>query len=160
MTVKRKLADKGIVIEFIQSSVLTEEQLQSMSGDGQTIVAIDDATMQTTSSKELAHLFTVSRHYNISLVLFWHVIFAATPPSRVIAQNVGYYFLLNSPKMLQQVGILGGQIGLRRVLQCAYDDEMKKLHGYILIDLATNRKDMRIRTNVLESQQTVFYPAM
>ena len=121
-------------------------------------MAIDDATMQTTASKELAHLFTVARHYNVSLVLFWHIIFAPTPASRIIAQNVGYYFLLNSPKMQQQVAILGSQIGLRRALQSAYDMEMQKPYGYILVDLATNIKHLRIRADILKDHQTVFVP--
>ena len=162
MLTKKKLADKGITIEFIQSSSLTEEQLKSMAGDctEETIVAIDDATMQTTSSKELAHLFTVARHFRTSIVVFWHTIFAPSPAARIIAQNVGYYFLLNSPKMHQQVTILGSQLGLRRVMQSAYDMEMQKPYGYILVDLVTNRKELRVRTNVLEQYQTVFCPTL
>ncbi len=74
--------------------------------------------------------------------------------------HTGYYLLLNSPKMQQQVGILGSQLGLRRALQAAYDKEMEKPHSYILVDLVTNRKDMRIRTNILDDHQIVFLPIM
>lgn len=159
---KKKLAEKGVTIEFIKSSVFTEDDLKNLASPNgeQTIVAIDDATMTTTTSKELAHVATVARHMNVSLVLFWHLIFANSPPARTIAQNVGYYFLLNSPKMQQQVAILGGQIGLRRVLQTAYDMEMQKPYSYIMVDLVTNHKNLRIRTDVLNEYQTVFVPSM
>lgn len=161
--IKRNLTANGVDIQFIQATILNEEQLKELAGnqdDDQCIVAIDDSTTQTTTSKELAHLFTVAHHYRISIVCFWHLIFASTPPSRVMAQNTGYYLLLNSPKMQQQVAILGSQLGLRRALQAAYDKEMEKPYSYILVDLVTNKKDMRIRTNLLDDHQIVFLPVM
>ena len=58
--------------------------------------------------------------------------------------------------MQQQVATLGSQIGLRRVLQAAYDSEMQKRHSYIMVDLVTNKKQLRIRTNILDEHQIVF----
>lgn len=156
--IKTKLSG-NIQIEFMQASMFTEEQMQEWSGkddEDQCIVAIDDNTMTTSNSKELAHMFTVARHYRISIVCFWHLIFANTQPSKIMSQNAGYYILMNSPKMQHQIGILGTQLGLHRRLQCAYNKEMEKQYGYILVDMVTNRNDMRVRTNITDAHQVVY----
>ena len=154
--IKRKMALKGIQLEFIQAPILTEEQMKQLQGTDQCMVAIDDSTTSTTMSKELAQMFTVARHYNISIVCFWHLIFAATQPSRIMSQNTGYYILMSSAKMHQQVGILGTQLGIRNCLESAYSKEMEKPYSYILVDLVTNRKDLRVRTDILNEHQVVF----
>lgn len=156
--IKAQLSE-SMNIEFIQASTFTEEQLQEWGGatdEDQCIVAIDDNTMTTSSSKELAHLFTVARHYQISIVCFWHLIFANTQPSKIMSQNAGYYILMNSPKMQHQIGILGTQLGIHKRLQCAYNKEMEKPYGYILVDMVTNRNDMRVRTNITDDHQIVY----
>lgn len=153
------MVQKDIRIEFIQATVLTEEQMKRLEGTDdydQCLVAIDDNTTTTTTSKELAHMFTVARHYKISIICFWHLIFASTQPSRVMSQNTGYYILMSSPKMNQQVAILGSQLGIRQVLQDAYDKEMDKPYSYVIVDLVTNRKDLRVRTNIVDEHQVVF----
>lgn len=150
--VQQKLCEQGVVIEFVKATELNETDLDGMAcpDGGQTIIAIDDSTLTTTKSTKLAHLFTVARHKNCSIVLMWHLIFASTPSSRIISQNTQYYFILNSPRIQQQVAILGTQLNCRKLLEAAYEKTMQEDYGYILIDLNPKTPQfLRIRARIL-----------
>ncbi len=117
LEIKGKLSRQGIRIEFSQASDFGEEDLKkiSESSEGQIIVALDDATVTSTKSQKIAHMFTVCRHMRISLILFWHTLFANTPHARLISQNTSYTFLLSSPRMANSVGTLGGHMNMRKL---------------------------------------------
>ncbi len=159
LEIKEKLLREGIQVEFSHSADFGEEELKavSLSTEGQIIVAIDDATISTSKSAKIAHLFTIARHYRTSMCLFWHVIFANSPESRIISQNTAYFFLLSSPRMLTQVGTLGGQLHMRKAVLAAYLEATSKPYGYILLDLSVSTPSfMRIRGNVFSKPQSVY----
>ncbi len=163
LEIKEKLMREGIQVEFSQAGDFCEEDLKTLSlkTDGQIIVAIDDATISTSKSRKIAHLFTVARHYRTSMCLFWHVIFANSPESRIISQNTAYFFLLSSPRMLTQVGTLGGQLHMRKAVLSAYLEATNKAYGYILLDLCVSTPGfMRIRGNVFSKPQSVYIKAV
>lgn len=146
--------EQGVAVDFIQASIEIDEVVLkkfSESTAGQIIVAIDDSTIASSKSTNIAHLFTIARHYRCSLVLFWHVLFAGTPQSRIISQNTTYFFLLSSPRQNQQVKTLGSQIDRRKELAAAYNEIIKTPHNYVMVDLNVNTPDfLRIRSKVFK----------
>ena len=151
--VQEKLKSQGIQIEFIKGSKITEKDLDAMADPqgGQTLIIIDDSSVSTAASNEMAHLFTMARHKNCSMVLLLHFIFGPWPSSRIISANTGYYFMLSSPRMKHQVATLGSQIGLRKTLLETYDRETSKPYRYVLVDLCVGTpEEMRIRNHVIK----------
>jgi len=152
-TLREKLAIQGIQCDFIEGSVITEADLDAVSdpNGGQTLIIIDDNSIAVASSKEMAHVFTMARHKNCSIVLLLHFIFGPWPTSRIISGNTAYFFLLKSPRMAKQVSTLGSQISKQRQLVSAYEREMRKPYGYVLVDLCTKTPEhQRIRTNIFD----------
>ena len=168
METKEKLEKQGIQCTFSQASEVSEEELKDMSdsaGGGQAILAIDDASIATASSKNLAHLFTISRHYSVSICVFWHMLYSPSPSSRIISQNSRYIFLLSSPRLQHQVATLGSQLQMRKVLMSAYTQATNEPYGYILVDLSVSTPHhFRIRGHVFKKteadKQIVFVPNM
>ncbi len=159
------LGGKGINIEFIQASELTENDLKEISEStkGQIIIAIDDSTITSSKSASLAQIFCTARHYRCSIVLFWHTLFANTAESRIISQNTSYFFLLNSPRLLYQIGSLGSQLNVRKTLLEAYKTVCEKPYGYVCLDVSVACPAfLRIRTKIMGESpiQTVFIPSL
>ncbi len=153
---KEKLQSEGIKCEFIKGEVVTEGDLEALAdpNGGQTLIIIDDNSISSASSKEMAHVFTIARHKNCSIVLLLHFIFGPWPSSRIISINTGYFFLLKSPRMAKQVATLGSQVGKQRALVSAYEREARKPYGYVLVDLCTSTPEhMRIRTDILNESK-------
>ena len=154
------MAIQDIQCDFIEGSLVTEADLEGFSdpNGGQTIIIIDDNSIAAASSKEIAHVFTMARHKNCIIVLLLHFIFGPWPSNRIISNNTAYFFLMKSPRMAKQVSTLGSQIGKQGLLVSAYEREMRKPYGYVLVDLCTNTPDhQRIRTNIFDilSAETV-----
>lgn len=148
---KKQLTLEGIKCDFIKGEVVTEADLDALADPegGQTLIIVDDNSISAASSKEMAHIFTVARHKNCSIVLLLHFIFGPWPSSRIISANTAYFFLLKSPRMAQQIATLGSQVGKQRSLVSAYEREARKTYGYVLVDLCTQTPEhLRIRTNV------------
>ncbi len=148
---KEQLANQGIKCDFVKGDIVTEADLEAMAdpNGGQTLIIIDDNSISVASSKEMAHVFTMARHKNCSIVLLLHFIFGPWPSSRIISTNTAYFFLLKSPRMAQQIATLGSQLGKQRALVSAYDREAKKRYGYVLVDLCTTTPEhFRIRTEI------------
>jgi len=165
MLTKEKLAKQGISIEFSQAREFGEKDMKDAAAtiDGQFIVAVDDSTVSTGKSSSLAHLFTIARHYRCSLVLFWHSLFSATPQGRLISLNTAYFFLLSSPRMIQQIGNLGTQLNNRKTLLSAYSDACQTPYGYVLLDANVRTPHfLRIRSRVFdhEKPEIVYVPAV
>ena len=152
-----KLESQGVKAAFNQGSHVTENDLRTLSevsGGGQIILAIDDATVETSKDSQLAQNICVSRHYNVSIVLFWHSLFSPNPASRLISANCRYIFLLASPRILGQVGTLGTQLQMRSVLVSAFKEESKQPYGFVLVDLnATTPHNLRIRSGLFRNDR-------
>lgn len=146
--------NQGIEFKMDKAYDMTEEDVKGMaSPNGQTLICVDDNTISVTKSMNMAHLFTVARHFNCSMVLFLHTVFGGNEAYRIISQNTAYYFLMSSPRMRGQVATLGGQMGMRKELVHAYDNKVQAAFSYLLVDLnvKTANRD-RIRDNVLENK--------
>ena len=131
------LRAQGINIEFRPEPTITRDDLESMadSNGGQTLIIIDDNSVQVSESKDVVDAFTRARHHNCSIVLLLHFIFGSQNLS-MIRGNTGYYFLMKSCENAQQVSLLGSKIGTKNALVKAYERESNKPYGYVLIDRA------------------------
>ena len=153
---KQNLLKQGVKAIFTEGDKISLDEIKqiSKSNEGQTIIAIDDATLSTTKNEEIAQIFTVCRHFNISLTLFWHVLFPSTPEARIISQNTAYYFLLGAPRIGHQVATLGSQIQLRNVLVSAFQQATEVRYGYLLVDLRVGIPNLlRIRSKVFSEEK-------
>lgn len=159
--VQNQLAMKGVEMILREGARLKLEDLEKR--DHQTLVIIDDATEETSSSMDIAKITTNGRHKNVSLWLIWHSLYSKHPASRLITQNVSYFFFLPSVRLVSQIHTLDSQLRYKGALVSAYnmavnsDDE----HRYLLLDLSsTTPNSLRLRscvTNLMKtSSQNVF----
>ena len=160
---QQTLSDQGIKCDFVKASKIEEEDLDTIADPdgGQTLIIIDDNSIAAASSKEMAQMFTIARHKNCSIILLLHFIFGPWPSARIISANTAYFFLMKSPRMLPQVCSLGSQLGIRKALVSAYQNETKKQYGYVLVDVCTTTPEqLRIRSDILNDHQTVYVPSI
>ena len=159
-SVKTTLATRGTTMVIRQGGgSLTLDELEKQ--PHQTLVVIDDASEETSSSADIAKIATNGRHKNISLWLIWHSLFSKHPASRVISQNVGYYFLMPSARLTSQIHSLDTQLRMRGALLSAYSRAIAQedwQERYLLLDLATTTPaEFRLRSRVLSPEVQVVY---
>lgn len=148
---KTALLDQGIELLLYKGcSGITLESLDK--SQGQTIILIDDFSEQTSSSDEIARIATNARHKNISLWLVWHSLFSRHAASRIISQNMRWFFFLPSLRLESQLRTFGTQIGLKPQLLLAFkkcqEDTSEKLR-YVLVDTGPLTPPiLRIRTHI------------
>lgn len=134
---KQNLAKKGVEMLLREGNSVKLEDLEKETF--QTLVIIDDASEETASSSDIAKITTNGRHKNLSLWLIWHSLFSKHPASRLISQNMSYYFFLPSVRLTSQLYILDSQLRYKGALVNAYNQtlaEEDRDHRYLLLDLA------------------------
>jgi hypothetical protein len=151
LNAKSSLATQGI--ELLLYKGLANVNLDNLDHpSGQTILLIDDFSEETSSSNEIARIATNGRHKNISLWLVWHSLFSRHPASRVITQNVCWFFFLPSLRLESQLRTFGSQLGMKSRLLAAFkacQDDFTADFRYILVDAGPRTPDiMRIRSRV------------
>ena len=151
---KNRLALMGIeVLLYKGFSDLTLDSIEKL--PGQTILLIDDFSEDTASSSEIARIATNGRHKNLSLWLIWHSLFSKYAASRVVSQNLRWYFFLPSLRLESQLRILGSQLGLRNRLIGAFKDVQERSDAdfrYVLLDCGPVTPDVfRVRTGIENS---------
>ena len=155
---KRKLAEEGIeLLLFKGCSGLTLESIEKTSG--QTILLIDDFSEETSSSNEIARIATNGRHQNISLWLVWHSLFSKHPASRVICQNIRWFFFLPSLRLESQLRSFGSQLGMKNQMVWAFSkcQEQDDDHRYLVVDVGpTTPAILRLRSNIHRDVQYCF----
>lgn len=87
---------------------------------GQTILLIDDFSEETASSQDIARIATNGRHKNLSLWLVWHSLFSKHAASRIICQNMRYFYFLPSLRLESQLRSFGTQLGMKNRILWAF----------------------------------------
>ena len=156
---KKKLSEDGI--ELLLYKGCSDVKLESYAKlPGQTILLIDDFSEETSSSKEIARIATNGRHLNLSLWLVWHSLFSKHAASRVICQNVQYYFFLPSLRLQSQLRTFGSQLGMKDRLLWAFhkcQEDLEQPYRYVLVDAGPMTPDIvRVRSGVGETNQFCF----
>ena len=157
--VKVALARQGVKMILREGSSITLDELERK--ETQTLLIIDDATEETASSTEIAKIATNGRHKNVSLWLIWHSLYTKHPASRMIAQNVSYFFFLPSVRLTSQIHTLDSQLRSKGQLVSAYEQaiDSNEEHKYLLLDVAPNTpSQFRYRTSVTQDPQHIFLP--
>ena len=152
---KADLAKSGV--ELLLFKGCQNISLDDIEEKGQTILLIDDFSEETASSKEIARIATNGRHKNISLWLVWHSLFHKYPASRVIGQNVRYYFFLPSLRLESQLRVLGSQLGMKTKLIEAFKqatEDASADHPYLLLDVGSDMpRILRLRSHIGQDMQ-------
>ena len=153
---KRKLALEGVeLLLFKGCSGISLESIEKI--EGQTILLIDDFSEETSSSQEIARIATNGRHKNISLWLVWHSLFSRHAASRIICQNIRWFFFLPSLRLESQLRTFGSQLGMKNRLLWAYgkcQEDQSEDHRYLAVDVGPTTPDiLRLRSNLHQTKQ-------
>lgn len=159
MTTKTQLAEKGVELLLYKGcDGLTIESVGDR--DGPTILLIDDFSEETSASSEIARIATNGRHKNISLWLVWHSLYSKHAASRIICQNIRWFFFLPSLRLESQLRTFGNQIGLQKRLLAAYseiEEDVASEYRYLLVDAGPMVPDiLRIRSHIHEAVQRCY----
>ena len=125
-----------------------------------TLVVIDDLYDEAAQSKEFLDLVIAGRHKNVHLMVLRHNLFQQCKSSKTIDLNVTQMILFNSPRDLEQIGILGRQLGERSTLMKAYKRATQEPFGHLMIDLdARSSRNLRYCSHCSADEPTHFYCA-
>ena len=129
-------------------------------GGDHMIIVLDDLMSQVVQSPSAESLFTEgSHHRNITVIFILQNLFQQGKHARTIMLNSHYIVLFKNPRDIQQVRILGRQLGQEKAVEEAYKDCMKKPYGYLMIDLSPHNTtdDFKLKTDIFPSQDLVIY---
>ena len=122
-----------------------------------TLVVIDDLYDEAAQSKEFLDLVIAGRHKNVHLMVLRHNLFQQCKNSKTIDLNVTQMILFNSPRDLEQIGILGRQLGERSTLMKAYKRATQEPFGHLMIDLdARSSRNLRFCSHCSADEPTHF----
>lgn len=143
--------------------------LQDMPDDGKhRLMVIDDMMCEAlaqdnkSSNPSITDLFTrLSHHMNISVILVLHNLFNKAKQTRTVSLNSKYIILLKNPRDATIAMNLAKQVfpHCTGYLLEAYEAEMNKPYGHLLIDLCPSTSDnARLRGNIFgENGPMVLY---
>lgn len=126
------------------------------------VLIIDDLMSECENNSEIKQLFAVdSHHSNISVFLISQNIFPKGKCARDISLNAHYMIIFNSPRDMNQIGVLARQMypTKSKFFMEAYNDATQKGHGYLFIDLKQKTEEKnRIQTGIIpEEEQRIIY---
>ena len=145
-------------IEYRQG-LPTEKDFKSYPNDDQCILVIDDMQASALNNIFIANLFSrESHHKNISVILVLQNLFHQGKYCRDISLNTHYFFLFKNPRDIQQIKLLGRQLGMSKKLLEVYLDATADPFGYLLIDLSPGNKDSyMLRSNIFPGEHMTIY---
>ena len=145
-------------IEYRQG-LPTEEDFKSYPNDEQCIVVIDDMQVSALNNIFIANLFSRdSHHRNISVILILQNLFHQGKYSRDISLNAHYFILFKNPRDIQQIKLLGRQLGMSKKLLEVYLDATQHPFGYLLIDLSPgNTETYMLRSHIFPDEHMIIY---
>ena len=148
---KASLASQGVELLLYKGcSDINLDSIEKLSR--QTILLIDDFSEETSSSQNIARIATNGRHKNISLWLIWHSLFSRHAASRMICQNVRWFFFLPSLRLESQLRTFGSQLGMKNRLLSAFtkcQENVMEDYRYLMIDVGPATPDlMRLRSSI------------
>lgn len=125
-----------------------------------TLLVIDDLMHET--DERVTNLFTKgSHHRNISVVYLVQNLFGKNKEHRTISLNTHYMVVFKNPRDGSQITHLAKQMYPDKIkyVKEAFTNATTRPHGYLFVDLKQDTPDnLRLRTDVLKSQQTVYIP--
>ena len=144
-------------IEFIQG--VDFDLIDNLPADGtKCLLIIDDSLDILSKSEKFNGIATAGRHRNLNCVYIKHNLFHKNKTGRDAELHTTHIVLFKSPRDVQQIDILGRQLGLGRQLKQWYDDATQE-HSHFMIDLRPSTPDLlRHCSNVTAFPSEFFVP--
>ena len=150
-------SDDRTSIEFhqgLQRYAVDKCEAQKM----RTLVVIDDLYQDACEDKAFLSLVVAGRHRNIHLMILKHNLYQPAKNSKTIDLNVTQMILFKSPRDIEQIGVLGRQMGDRQLLLEAYKRATLRPFGHLLIDLDSQvDPKLKYSTDCSGNKPSVFY---
>ena len=145
--------EKNFNVEFVQG-MLTSEKLKDIFDGKHHLVCLNDLQCEVANSKEAEKLLTqLSHHNNLSVIYLNQNFYFQGKCACTLNLNTTYTVLLKNPRNIQQVALLGRQLGMGKLLKEAYCDATSLLFGYLVMDLSPKgNESYRLRTNVFPDE--------
>ena len=149
---------EGEAVEYLQG-LPDYLFLENLNYKSHKLLIIDDQQLEALNSKLVVDLFTkLSHHKNITVVLILQNLFHQGKYSRDISLNTHYFVLFKNQRDINQIKILGNQLGITNLLLESYFDATKDPFTYLLIDISprSNREYM-LRTHIFSKEYPTIY---
>ena len=145
-------------VDFMEG-LPTQEFIDNTSSNQPILVVIDDQQQIALNSELIANLFTkYSHHKNITVLLVLQNLFHQGKFARDISLNTHYFVLFKNQRDINQVKILGNQLGLSNHLFKSYIEATKNPFSYLLIDLAPgSNNEFMLRSNIFPNEDPTIY---
>jgi len=130
-------------------------------GDGSPLILVlDDLMSEVAKSEETVKAFTIYSHHKNVSIIFLTQNFFEKGKTRTITLNCKYIVLLKNPRDNSYISVLGRQMNggkTNKVLEYAYNEIMRKPHGYLVIDLSMQQNDsFRYRDSLFPEDCTIY----
>ena len=145
-------------VEYIKD-IPNEQFLEELETDNHNLVIIDDLQSSALNNSFIANLYSREAHHrNISVFLILQNLFHQGKYSRDISLNTHCFILFKNQRDMNQIKLLGNQLGIGKELHQAYSDATTEPFSYILIDLSpqSNRSYM-LRSNIFPDEYATVY---
>ena len=149
---------EGQVVEYFKG-LPDYPFLEDLKEENHKLLIIDDQQLEALNSKLVADLFTkFSHHKNITTILILQNLFHQGKYSRDISLNAHYFVLFKNQRDINQIKILGNQLGLSNLLLESYFDATKDPFTYLLIDISpTSNRNFMLRTHIFPQEHATIY---
>ena len=97
-------------------------------------MVIDDLYQQACEGEYFLNFVIAGRHRNTHLIALKHNLFQQSKHSKTIELNVTQMILFKSPRDLEQIGVLGRQMGHRQLLIDPYKKATQAPFGQLMTD--------------------------
>ena len=123
------------------------------------LLVLDDQQLNALNSSIIAEIFTkYSHHKNLSVILILQNLFHQGKYSRDISLNTHYFILFKNPRDINQIQVLGRQLGMTNHLVKAYTKATKDSYSYLMIDLSPHSNSEYItRTHIFPGEHPTIY---
>ena len=145
-------------VEYIKD-IPNEHFLQELESDYHNLVIIDDLQSSALNNGFIANLFSREAHHrNLGVFLILQNLFYQGKYSRDISLNTHYFILFKNQRDINQIKILGNQLGIGKKLIQAYSYATSEPFSYILIDLSPHsNSSCMLRSNIFPDEYATVY---
>ena len=122
------------------------------------LLVFDDSCEDIYNVKEFVRLATAGRHRGLNVIYVKHNLFQQSRWSRTIDLNTSHSILFESPRVVQQLDLLGRQLNVSKLLRSCYELATIDSFGHLLIGLDPRTSDcLRYCSNITRPGPTIFY---
>ena len=148
----------GKGVNFIEG-LPTQSFIDDISPEHNNLIIIDDQQQTALNSSLIADIFTkYSHHKKLTIILVLQNLFHQGKFARDISLNTHYFILFKNQRDINQIKILGNQLGLGKHLYESYMEATKTPYSYLLVDLTPNSiNEYMIRSHIFPNEHPTIY---